>query len=154
MWLVFNMISQFPNIVCTDEVLNGSPRINGRRLAVGDVISLLNNYGTFDEVTGDFELNVFEIKQALNYCSSLQCKLDKPKVFCHNCSLRRQQEGPLDISNAQELKTGDTTIGKNDNIIYLGSLEELLDDWQGRDWWKVATELLIDLRDILSKGRE
>jgi uncharacterized protein (DUF433 family) len=144
------MTTNFPDIVCTEGTLFGSPRINGRRLAVGDVVSFIKNYGTLEQVTKDYELSVSQIKQALQYCSNLQCKTDKPKVFCHNCSLRRQQEGSLDISNLEEIKDDETSFVKDDNSIFLGSMNELLEDWNGKDWWTIATDLLIDLRYQLS----
>jgi len=142
-----------PNIVCTDGTLGGSPRIDGRRLAVGDVVSFIKNYGTLQEVIDDYELTISEIRQALQYCSSLQCKQDKPTTFCHNCSLRREQKGPLDISNFEEMTLSDTTFTKSDNSIFLGSINELLEDWQGQDWWTIAADLLIDLRIDLFQGQ-
>src|SRR6478735_4530839 len=143
------MTNPYPNIVCTEDILWGSPRIDGRRLAVGDMVGFLKNYGTLKEVIEDYELTVPEIKQALQYCSNLQCKQDRPIVFCHNCSLRREQEGPLDISNAKEITSNDLTFVKNDNSYYLGGMNEMLDDWKGQDWWIIATDLLIDLRNDL-----
>jgi uncharacterized protein (DUF433 family) len=139
------MSSTFPTIICTEHILGGSPRINGRRLAVGDVVSLLN-YGTLSEVFNDFELSRTEVRQALQYCSTLQCQADNPKTFCHNCSLRRRQEGPLDTSNLEEIRDGESVYVKGNNFIALGSMEESLNDWNGRGWWKIAVDLLIDLR--------
>jgi uncharacterized protein (DUF433 family) len=135
----------FPIIVCTDHTLGGSPRIDGRRLAVGDVVSMLS-YRTLDEALNDFELSNSEISQALQYCSIMQCKSDEPKVFCHNCSLRRQQEGPLDTSDLEEIKDGEFVYIKSNNFTSISSMEELLDDLNGQDWWKIAADLLIDLR--------
>ena len=144
------MTLNFPEIVCTEDTLSGSPRIIGRRLAVGDVISFLKGYGTLEEVIKDYELTISQIRQALQYCSTLQCKKDNPKVFCHNCSLRRQQEGSLDISNLEEVRDDEGTFVKGDNSIFLGSMSELLQDWNGENWWTIATDLLIDLRNELS----
>ena len=75
-----NTSFNFPNIVRTQEVLAGSPRLSGRRLAVGDVVSLVNSYGTLEEVKKDFELNASLIKEALLYCSSQRCIADRPLV--------------------------------------------------------------------------
>ena len=85
----------------------------------------------------------------MEYCSSLQCKLDKPKLFCHNCSLRRQQVGPLDVSNLEEIPLDNGFIVKGDTSIFLGSMNDLLEDWKGQDMWTIATDLLIDLRNEL-----
>ena len=103
-------------------------------------------YGGLHEALTDFELSSSEVSQALQYCSALQCKTDAPKVFCHNCSLRRQQEGPLDTSDFEEVRIGESVYVRGENFISFGSMEDLLNDWNGQDWWKVATDLLIDLR--------
>jgi len=143
------MTTNFPDIVCTEHTLAGSPRINGRRIAVGDVVNFVKNYGTLEEVIKDYELTISQIRQALQYCATLQCKNDKPKVFCHNCSLSRQQEGPLDTSDLEEVEINETIFVKGDNSIFIGSMDELLEAWEGQDWWTIATDLLIDLRDEL-----
>ncbi|MFD1466620.1 DUF433 domain-containing protein [Hymenobacter caeli] len=140
------MSSDFPEIIHTEDILWGSPRIIGRRLAVGDVVSFMENYGTLEEIVSGYELTRSQISQALQYCSVLQCKIDKPKVFCHNCSLRREQEGPLDTSDLEEIKDGNSVYVRGNNLISLGSMEELLDDWNGKDWWIIAAELLVDSR--------
>jgi uncharacterized protein (DUF433 family) len=150
---LFNVRYSFPNIVCTEGTLAGSPRIDGRRLAVSDVVGFLRNYGSLQEVISDYELTISDIRQALHYCSMLQCKEDKPAVFCHNCSLRREQEGPLDISNLEEVALDDLTFVKSDNLVFLGSKDELLDEWQGQNWWKIAMDLLIDFRSDLFEGK-
>lgn len=145
------MINPFPNIVCTEGVLSGSPRIDGRRLSVGDVVSFMKYYSSLQEVIDDYDPLSEEIRQALLYCSSLQCKQDNPSVFCHNCSLRRQQNGPLDTSDLEEMTFNDATFVTGDNSIFLGSIDELLEAWEGQDWLKIATDLLIDLRNDLFK---
>ena len=115
----------FPNIVCGGGILNGSPRIDGRRLSVGDVVSTVYLSSTFDEAKEMYELSTDEIRQALLYCSSPQCKADNPFVFCHNCSLRTEQEDPIDFSDLEEYTlNGKTKIVKGENLIFLGSMEE------------------------------
>jgi uncharacterized protein (DUF433 family) len=138
----------FSHIVCTEEVLWGSPRVNGRRLAVGDVVSLVSNYGTFEEVQQDFELSVEEIREVLLYCSSLQCKRDWPLVYCHNCSLRKE---PVDLSEMQEVVVEGVAMVKHGDSLFVGTLGEYLLELEGTDWWKVATDLLIDKRGKLNQ---
>ncbi|GAB3579605.1 hypothetical protein GCM10027345_19830 [Hymenobacter daeguensis] len=103
-------------------------------------------YGGLHEALIDFELSRSEVSQALQYCSTLQCKTNALKVFCHNCSLRRQQEGPLDTSDLEEIKGENTVQVRGPGFIFFGSMEELLDDWKGQDWWTIAADLSIDLR--------
>lgn len=83
---------RFPEIVCTHDCLWGQPRLEGRRLAVGDIVSLIDVYHEDIGVTmKDYELSLQQIRQALHYCKLLECKNDKPEKFCHNCILRVTQ---------------------------------------------------------------
>ncbi len=80
---------RFPEIVCTTDTLWGQPRLEGTRLAVGDIVSLVDTYDTkIDSVLNDFDLSLQQIRQTLHYCKTLQCKRDGPAKFCHNCNLR------------------------------------------------------------------
>jgi uncharacterized protein (DUF433 family) len=141
----------FPSIVCTKEVLQGSPRLSGRRLVVGDIVSLVSSYGTFEEVKRDFELNASLIKEALLYCSNQQCIKDKPLVYCHNCILRTEKESLPDLFDLEEKQIDDTKIVIEGTSIYFGSKEEYLKDVQGERWWEVASDLLIDFRNELKE---
>lgn len=87
----------------------------------------------------------------MKYCSTLQCKTDKPLVFCHNCSLRREQDGSVNTNNMEEVTIDNEKFVKGDNSVYLGSMNEFLSQAQGRDYWLIATDLLIDLRIELKK---
>lgn len=130
--------------MCTEDTLWGSPRLDGRRLAVGDVISLLNG-SELSQVIQDYELSKIEILEALHYCSSLQCKIDKPKVFCHNCTLRREQDGPLNVSEYEEQKINGEYYVKGNGLLFFGSMKEFLEDYKGKNFWEISTDLLIDL---------
>ena len=82
---------QFPEIVCTPDISWGQPRLDGRRLTVGDIVSLAGTYTDLTTPLKDFELSLQEIRQALHYCKIQQCKKDLPDRFCHNCLLRVEQ---------------------------------------------------------------
>jgi uncharacterized protein (DUF433 family) len=83
---------RFPEIVCTQDTLGGQPRLDGRRLAVGDIVNLVATYHeNINVVLTDFELTLQQVRQALHYCKSLECKKDNPEKFCHNCLLRVEQ---------------------------------------------------------------
>jgi len=141
------MHSAYPDIVCTGNTLAGSPRVDGRRLAVGDVVSIVND--SLDHAIGIHKLSLDQIKQALDYCATLQCKEDAPLVFCHNCSLSGNQQSKLDTSSLEEITEGDSVFVKGENFIAFGLIQDLLDDWNGYDWWTIAMDLLIDLRTEL-----
>jgi uncharacterized protein (DUF433 family) len=83
---------KFPEIVCTHDTLWGQPRLDGRRLAVGDIVSLVDTYHEdINIVLTDFELSLQQVRQALHYCKDLKCKKDNPEKFCYNCLLRVEQ---------------------------------------------------------------
>ena len=89
-WLLSSY--RFPEIVCTRDTLWGQPRLQGRRLAVGDIVSLVDIYAEFPVVLKDFELSLQQVRQSLHYCKDLYCQKDSPDLYCHNCSLRVKQE--------------------------------------------------------------
>jgi len=99
---------------------------------VGDIVSIVND--SLDHAISAHKLSLDQIKQALDYCATLQCKDDAPLKFCHNCSLRRNQEGPLDTSGLEEIIEGNSVFVKGENFIAFGSVQDLLDDWNGYDW--------------------
>lgn len=83
---------RFPEIVCTPDTLWGQPRLEGTRLAVGDIVSLADGYHEDLNVTlTDFGLTRFDLMQALHYCKELTCQEDQPYRYCHNCLLRVEQ---------------------------------------------------------------
>ena len=84
--------TDFPKIVITDNVLWGQPRIIGRRLAVGDIVSFIMSNESLNFTLEDYQLSMQEISQALHYCKLKQCIKDNPKKFCHNCTLSVNQE--------------------------------------------------------------
>ena len=89
-WQTLNN-KRFPEIVCTADTLWGQPRIDGRRLAVGDIVSLVDSYENINSVLVDFDLTIQQVRQALHYCKTLECKNDHPEKHCHNCILRVEQ---------------------------------------------------------------
>ena len=126
------MPSPYPAIVCTEHTLSGSPRIDGRRLAVGDVVSIVSD--SLHHALDSHELTLDQIKQALSYCATLQCKIDNPLVFCHNCLLRRRQEYLLDTSDLEEVIEENSTFVKGENLIFLGLMQAMLEEWDSYNW--------------------
>lgn len=97
----------FPEIVITENCLWGQPRLEGRRLAVGDIVSQVDINSTIYEALQDYEITLQQARQALHYCRTLQCIKDKPIKFCHNCTLRVQQEGEADGEEQDNWKRAD-----------------------------------------------
>lgn len=87
---------KFPEIVLTEDTLWGQPRLEGRRLAVGDIVSHAAVHNSAADAAEDYAISLQQVKQALLYCKTLQCLKDNPINYCHNCTLRVQQEGEAD----------------------------------------------------------
>ncbi len=83
---------KFPEIVITEDTLWGQPRLEGRRLAVGDIISLIDVNESLHIVLQNYELSMQQARQALLYCKWKKCVDDQPPKFCHNCTLRVKRE--------------------------------------------------------------
>lgn len=94
-WLTTDY-KRFPEIIFTDDVLWGQPRLEGRRLAVGDIVSHVDVNRSAVVAANDYGIALQQTRQALSYCSSLQCVNDKVLKYCHNCTLRVQQDGEAD----------------------------------------------------------
>lgn len=88
--------NKYPEIVFTEDVLWGQPRLQGRRLAVGDVVCHVDGNRSAIIAAEDYEMSLSQTRQALNYCASLQCVKDQVLLYCHNCTLRVHQDGEAD----------------------------------------------------------
>src|SRR5437016_4017118 len=94
-------------IVFTEDVCCGEPRIDGTRLSCSSVVSTLHFQKLgLDELR---QLHPYlcpeEIWNCLNYCSKRNCVKDSPHNFCHGCTLdRRGEDSPAKfISSVEEL---------------------------------------------------
>ncbi len=110
-WLISDY-RQFPEIVITENVLWGQPRLDRRRLAVGDIVSQIDIEDSLVLALQDYEITLQEARQALHYCRTLQCVKDKPLKFCHNCTLRVQQEGDADGEEQDNWKRAERLFKK------------------------------------------
>ncbi len=79
----------------TSDVLQGSPRLDGHRLAVGDVVSSVDINENLSNYLLDCNLNINQIQECLEYCRTKQCVVDSPNKFCHNCTIRVQQDNDV-----------------------------------------------------------
>lgn len=98
---------QFPEIVITEDTLWGQPRLEGRRLAVGDIVSQVDVNSSAFEAAKDYDISLQQTRQALHYCRTLQCVKDNPIKFCHNCTLRAQQDGEAGGEEQENWKRAD-----------------------------------------------
>lgn len=87
---------KFPEIIFTRDVLWGQPRLEGRRLAVGDIVSHVDVNRSVNIAADDYEITLQQVRQALSYCSCLMCVKVQVIKYCHNCTLRVKQDGEAD----------------------------------------------------------
>jgi hypothetical protein len=124
------------------------PKIIGRRLTVFDVV-----YGIYKEGLNDymeaFELDRDIVKDAANYCASLECQKDKNGNFCNGCVLNSLKNGwKVDKDEFKEISIDNekVLIHSKGNSFYLGSMSEYEEDSFGRMGWKIAEDIKIKYR--------
>lgn len=142
------MNKKYSNIVITDHTLWGAPRIKDHRLAVCDVIFSLK-FDALVTIHDTWQLNNEEVKDALDYCANQQCLEDKPKNFCHHCVLANENEEPIDLSEYEEFEINQELYVKSNNSFFLGSLKEIIEDYKGLEYWKIAAALKEEYKNIL-----
>jgi uncharacterized protein (DUF433 family) len=80
-------------IICKKEICAGNPCIKGRRLTVYNIVVKVYLEDNIDLIYEDYELSNEEVKQAINYCSNLECINDSTLIsFCDGCILGESDE--------------------------------------------------------------
>ena len=132
-------------IECNPDINFGMPALKGRRLTVFNIVTKVYYEESLERVFLDYEISLKDVKDALNYCSSLQCKNDKNRVhYCEGCVLRSIEEGfSFDKENYIEIDEGDIRVvkSKENKIYFLGSLQEFEDNEFGMVTWLIAEEI-------------
>jgi uncharacterized protein (DUF433 family) len=142
------MTNKYTKIVCTEDVLWGSPRIVNRRLAICDVVSFITDQG-LPEVMKERELSKQEIREALEYCSKQACIEDKPLNYCYNCRLRNEKDEPEDFTKYEEFELDGDLYVRGEGVTYLGSMQEFIAESAGIENWKIAQKLMLELDEQL-----
>jgi uncharacterized protein (DUF433 family) len=138
------MANKYTIIVCKEDVLWGSPRIDNRRLAVCDIVFFLTDQSV-GEVMKERELSKQELREALQYCSEQVCIEDKPLNFCYNCRLRKEKDGPEDFTKYEEFEIDGYTYVRGEGMTFLGSMKEFMEEEAGIENWKIARKLILEL---------
>jgi uncharacterized protein (DUF433 family) len=130
------------NIERNEAICWNQPKIKGRRLTVYNVVSGINYDGL--EYLTDHKLDIIVVKEALNYCSSLECQKDSTGNFCNGCILNSLKNGwKIDRNELEEITINNEKFlkYKDSDSIYLGSLEDYEEDSFGKMGWKIAEEV-------------
>lgn len=129
-------------IESTQGICGGQPRISGRRITVFNVVARLYWEKSIATVMEDMELTMYEIKAAVSFCKSLECK--NCLTFCSGCILRSIKDNDFVVNSNQvrEIRlTGNETMVIDGNAIFLGSLSEFRDEKFGLPGWAISEEV-------------
>lgn len=136
------MSQKFAYIGRDKNVSWNQPIILGSRLTVYNVITGINGDGL--EYIDEHELNLNVIKEALNYCSTLECQKDKNGNFCDGCVLNSLKNGwKVNKNDFKEInKNGQPLLihTKTDSI-FMGDMKEYEEQSFGRIGWKIAEDV-------------
>jgi uncharacterized protein (DUF433 family) len=136
----------YKNIESTNGVCSGAPRIKNRRITVYNVIGTLYNGDSISEYAKDYEVEENVIKEAIEYCKSLACQTSNVYQYCEGCILRtlNEKEAPFNKDDYYEVisEQGDIiTLKKDGKEIFLGTMEELINEECGCSGWEKAEAL-------------
>jgi len=136
------MSKSFGRIECTPGTCGGAPRLKGRRINIFNIVSRLAIEPT-EEVIQDYQVTSADVDEAVEYCRTLQCKVDNPEHFCDGCSLRRVGDDETFeefLTKHGQVKTSevDTYNFEDGGLLYLGDIRQLKKQWEGQDGWKLA----------------
>jgi uncharacterized protein (DUF433 family) len=133
-------------VVHTPDVMGDSPRLRGRRISVYNLVYQLYSEMSIKEYGEDYELNVFDIISALNYCRYKICIVDNPQNFCYGCSLYKYKSNETFeefIKRLGYINYVDNEGMLEDGVVNaLGSIEDLQEQWYGEDGWSMAATIL------------
>ena len=130
----------------------GEPHIDGSRLTCADVVSILNNILTIKEFLKTYNyLQISDVLDTLEYCSTQQCCVDNVVNYCSRCTLdKREDEEPSFFIESPE-KFREFIEGSKGNG-YLGTKENYMNE-EKKDMWRSANilfENLINKKDGLN----
>ena len=131
-------------IECNEAINFGTPALKGRRLTVFDIVTMVLYSDTVQEALEDYRISWQDAMDATVYCVNLRCQSDKTRVqYCDGCLLRTFDEGwHFDKTNFKEYKGDDNiVISKEQDIMFIGSLQELEDSEFGRVTWLNAIDV-------------
>jgi uncharacterized protein (DUF433 family) len=132
-------------IGCDPNVNFGQPALKGRRLTVYDIVTKLYYENSIKLVTEDYSISLRDIKDAVEYCSTLECKIDPGRIhYCDGCVLRTIEEGwSFNRSEFKEYEKDNNkfVISDNGDVIFAGTLQELEDSEFGKVTWLIAEEV-------------
>lgn len=148
------MTRKFDRIVCEEGVCAGAPCLKGHRINIFNLICRLMNESPKSFLEDYPDLQLDDIRQAIEYCKTRECRNDNPTHFCDGCSLRRE----FDKETFQEFLSKFGQVGTSDfpdfdldegGLLFAGNIAQLKKKWQGEDGWKLAARVAAKNADEL-----
>jgi uncharacterized protein (DUF433 family) len=132
-------------ITCDPDINFGQPALKGRRLTVYDIVTKIYYENSLKLTTEDYSISAKDVKDAVEYCMTLKCKIDSGRVhYCDGCVLRTIEEGwKFDRNKYIEFENDNTKIVFSDggDTIFAGSLKEFEDSEFGKVTWLIAEQI-------------
>jgi uncharacterized protein (DUF433 family) len=139
-------------IVCTPDVCSGSPRVDGTRITVANIVAPLDPKRVELHQLTEY-VPVDDAIAALRYCAEQRCLIDRPESFCEQCTLDKRAPDPpaFFLGDAGEA-AGWSAAGHAEHADIRGRAEWLADQPEQRDLWNDARQCLrtLDLDDRAS----
>lgn len=124
----------------------GAPRLRSTRIYLSALVRKLEEETPQEIVEGYSALEnpptTADVTAALRYCAERQCRAHAIQ-FCHNCVLRRVSDGMSFEEYSKGIETLEDGLDMaSPGVKFLGSAEQLRQEWQGWEFWKMAQDLL------------
>lgn len=136
-------------ISCNPYINFGQPNLVGRRLTVYDIVTKIFYEGYPKVATEDYGITCKEAREAVTYCSKLECQNDNDLVhFCYGCILRTIAEGTdFKRNDFFEIKREgqNLVLSYDGKVVFAGTLDELEEAELGKVAWLIANEVLHKL---------
>lgn len=126
-------------------IMGGSPNIDNRRINVFNVLTILQSENGLGRLSMEFFIAQEDVEKILTYCKNKRCQLQPQYDYCEGCILETERNQPIIYNESTFAKIDeiDVFISKNQNIIYLGTKEELAKEGYEKGW-EIA-ETLYDI---------
>ena len=132
------------------EYCGGAPRLRGTRLPIISLLHRLDGDESITELLDPYaDLSERDVFAALEYCAKRLCRANA-KSLCFGCSLRSaNDEGSFEdyLDEIGPVETKETGIDlETPGAKFLGTIDELREEWEGIDSWELAEAILKRLR--------
>lgn len=139
-------MKDYQSINIVQNIAAGAPTIVGRRLNIYDIISSIELEEDISDYMEGYELSFYQVRDAINYCRSLQCIHDKPYNYCAGCILRSTSINTEIIPFPKQIIVEENYLMfVYDNSDIRKSITEVDTEEIGRAGWGIARKFPKDM---------